>query len=99
MAFTSPLRLRDVFISTAHDGADIEHLPNQRRYSINLTSKSKSCHRIHGLLVQICPAHDTLLAPSILAGDHANLRSSLKVIEDAGLVGASILWMDLLTNL
>jgi ribulose-phosphate 3-epimerase len=29
--------------------------------------------------------HTTLLAPSILAGDHANLRSSLKVIEDAGL--------------
>ncbi len=29
--------------------------------------------------------HKTLLAPSILAGDHANLRSSLKVIEDAGL--------------
>ena len=29
--------------------------------------------------------HDTLLAPSILAGDHANLRNSLKVIEDAGL--------------
>jgi ribulose-phosphate 3-epimerase len=29
--------------------------------------------------------HDTLLAPSILAGNHANLRSSLKVIEDAGL--------------
>ena len=27
----------------------------------------------------------TLLAPSILAGDHANLRSSLKVVEDAGL--------------
>lgn len=29
--------------------------------------------------------HTTLLAPSILAGDHADLRSSLKVIEDAGL--------------
>lgn len=29
--------------------------------------------------------HQTLLAPSILAGDHAHLRSSLKVIEDAGL--------------
>lgn len=29
--------------------------------------------------------HKTLLAPSILAGDHANLRSSLQVIEDAGL--------------
>ena len=29
--------------------------------------------------------HKTLLAPSILAGDHANLRSSLKVIEDSGL--------------
>ncbi|MFT5836769.1 MAG: ribulose-phosphate 3-epimerase [Candidatus Azotimanducaceae bacterium] len=29
--------------------------------------------------------HKTLLAPSILAGDHADLRSSLKVIEDAGL--------------
>lgn len=29
--------------------------------------------------------HTTLLAPSILAGDHANLRSSLKIIEDAGL--------------
>ena len=29
--------------------------------------------------------HDTLLAPSILAGDHANLRNSIKVIEDAGL--------------
>ncbi len=29
--------------------------------------------------------HRTLLAPSILAGDHANLRSSLKVVEDAGL--------------
>ncbi|MDQ8195075.1 ribulose-phosphate 3-epimerase [Coraliomargarita sp. SDUM461004] len=29
--------------------------------------------------------HPTLLAPSILAGDHANLRSSLKTIEDAAL--------------
>ncbi|MEC7280654.1 MAG: ribulose-phosphate 3-epimerase, partial [Verrucomicrobiota bacterium] len=29
--------------------------------------------------------HHTLLAPSILAGDHANLRGSLKVIEEAGL--------------
>lgn len=29
--------------------------------------------------------HQTILAPSILAGDHANLRSSLKVIEDASL--------------
>jgi len=29
--------------------------------------------------------HKTLLAPSILAGDHANLHSSLKLIEDAGL--------------
>ncbi|TVP80277.1 MAG: ribulose-phosphate 3-epimerase [Puniceicoccaceae bacterium] len=29
--------------------------------------------------------HKTILAPSILAGDHANLRSSLKVIEDAQL--------------
>lgn len=29
--------------------------------------------------------HQTLLAPSILAGDHADLRSSLRVIEEAGL--------------
>jgi len=29
--------------------------------------------------------HKTILAPSILAGDHADLRSSLKVVEDAGL--------------
>ena len=29
--------------------------------------------------------HDTLLAPSILAGNHANLSNSLKVIEDAEL--------------
>ncbi|MGZ0655113.1 ribulose-phosphate 3-epimerase [Coraliomargarita sp. W4R53] len=29
--------------------------------------------------------YKTLLAPSILAGDHGNLRSSLKVIEDSGL--------------
>ena len=29
--------------------------------------------------------HTTLLAPSILAGDHANLRSSLRIIEDTGL--------------
>ncbi len=29
--------------------------------------------------------HQTVLAPSILAGDHANLRSSLQVIESAGL--------------
>ncbi|HAZ00031.1 MAG TPA: ribulose-phosphate 3-epimerase [Opitutae bacterium] len=29
--------------------------------------------------------HKTLLAPSLLAGNHANLQSSLKVIENAGL--------------
>jgi ribulose-phosphate 3-epimerase len=29
--------------------------------------------------------HKTVLAPSILAGDHAHLRNSLKVIESAGL--------------
>ena len=29
--------------------------------------------------------HSTLLAPSILAGDHANLRSSLQIVEAAGL--------------
>lgn len=29
--------------------------------------------------------HPMLLAPSLLAGDHANLRSSLQVIENAGL--------------
>ncbi|MDB2506822.1 ribulose-phosphate 3-epimerase [Opitutales bacterium] len=30
-------------------------------------------------------SHDTILAPSILAGDHADLKSSLKKIEAAGL--------------
>jgi ribulose-phosphate 3-epimerase len=34
---------------------------------------------------QMPSPHRTLLAPSILAGDHADLRSSLKVIENAGL--------------
>jgi len=29
--------------------------------------------------------HKTILAPSLLAGDHANLRSSLQIIEDAPL--------------
>jgi ribulose-phosphate 3-epimerase len=32
-----------------------------------------------------CSPHKHLLAPSILAGDHGNLRNSLKIVEDAGL--------------
>lgn len=38
--------------------------------------------------------HETILAPSILAGDHANLHSSLKQIEAAGLTWVHLDIMD-----
>jgi len=41
--------------------------------------------QLHSKVLYMQSSHDTILAPSILAGDHADLKSSLKKIEAAGL--------------